>query len=219
MVCFPALLPVRRAKWWDNVKAVYFFCGWTLSEQLLTFGQLSKFSASRAQSLTQLEQRKMVGYLGCLDGWCETRSNRPLSHAGISLPPALSFKGILLSVQDAKLRASRSENAQLEGKVAQLVENEGKLQTKLVRKDFDLQHYHALKSILDDEVAGLEKALANLDEAARIRVGTVARFLVLCSLSSCGFFPWCFLFFFQRSWAGVPDPCVLAPRRFCLRRV
>jgi hypothetical protein len=79
-------------------------------------------------------------------------------------------------VQDAQLRASRWENAQLEGKVAQLEENEGKLQSKLVRKDLDLQHYHALKANLDDKVAGLEKALANLDEAARIRVGTLAFF-------------------------------------------
>lgn len=83
-------------------------------------------------------------------------------------------------MQDAQLRASRAENEQLEGKVAQLEENEGKLQTKLVRQDFDLQHYHSLKAVLDDKVAGLEKALANLDEAARIRVWTAACYPMLC---------------------------------------
>jgi hypothetical protein len=90
-------------------------------------------------------------------------------------------------VQDAQLRASRGENAQLEGKVALLEENEGKLQSKLVRQDFDLQHYHSLKAILDDKVAGLEKALANLDEAARIRVWTAACYSVLC-IFFCVFF-------------------------------
>jgi uncharacterized protein YigA (DUF484 family) len=105
-------------------------------------------------------------------------------------------------VQDTQLRASRAENEQLEGKVAQLEENEGKLQTKLVRQDFDLQHYHSLKAVLDDKVAGLEKALANLDEAARIRVWTAACYPMLCV---------CFVVFFLDvsffSWRSLQGLC------------
>jgi hypothetical protein len=64
-----------------------------------------------------------------------------------------------MPVQGLKLKDANLTNAALEAEVQRREAQEGTLRSQLLAKDFDLTHTRALKHMLDNRVADLERVI------------------------------------------------------------